>query len=162
MVRTDGDAAVVVRSLQEGDAAQCDAIVRTLPDHFGIAAGRRQCAHDVRTSPGLVAIADRRVVGFLTIRRHWPTTVEITWMAVHAAYRRRGIGHRLIARLREQMSNEGVQLLVVLTVAASDTGDIAGGYEGTRRFYRQVGFIPTYELPDLWPSNVALLLVLPV
>jgi ribosomal protein S18 acetylase RimI-like enzyme len=161
-MRTDRDAAIVVRSLQEGDAAQCDAIVRTLPDHFGIEAGRRQCAHEVRTSPGLVAVADRRVVGFLTTRRHFATTVEITWMAVHAAYRRRGIGQQLIARLCAQMSNEGVQLLLVLTVAASDTGDSAGAYEGTRRFYRQVGFIPAYELPDLWPSNVALLLVLPL
>jgi ribosomal protein S18 acetylase RimI-like enzyme len=161
-MRTDRDAAVVVRSLQQGDASQCDAIICTLPDHFGIEAGRRQCAHAVRTSPGLVAVVDRRVVGFLTTRRHWPTTVEITWMAVHAAYRRRGIGHQLLARLCEQLRTDGVQLLLVLTVAASDPGDRAGAYVGTRRFYRQVGFIPAYELPDLWPSNVALLLVLPV
>jgi ribosomal protein S18 acetylase RimI-like enzyme len=159
---TGCDATVVVRSLEESDAAECDAIILTLPHHFGIEAGRQQCAHDVRTHRGLVAVLDGRVVGFLTIACHFPTTVEITWMAVHADYRRRGIGHALIASLCKQLRNEGVRLLLVMTVAASDTGDTAGGYEDTRRFYEQVGFLPARELPNYWPSNVALLLVRPL
>lgn len=101
-------------------------------------------------------------MGFLTTRRHFPTTVEITWMAVRADYRRRGIGRALIERLCAQVAAEGGRLLVVTTLAASDPSDVAGAYEGTRRFYQQVGFIPALELPNFWPGATALLLVRPL
>ena len=47
-----------------------------------------------------------------------------------------------------------------LTVAHQECG--AYGYQRTRAFYRSVGFLPARELPDLWPGNKALLLVLPL
>ena len=150
---------IELRPLQPGDAVRCDAIMRSLPDHFGIEEGIAACAAAVRTGPGLVATVQGEVVGFLTIARPFPTTAEITWMAVDAAHRRRGIGHRLIARLRADLARDGVELLVVLTVAASDPADTDRVYESTRRFYRQVGFVPAYELPDIWPGNIAVLLV---
>ena len=50
----------------------------------------------VRSQPGLVAELDGSVVGFLTLARPYPTTPEISWLAVHARDRRRGIGRALI------------------------------------------------------------------
>jgi ribosomal protein S18 acetylase RimI-like enzyme len=92
-------AAVTVRQLVPEDAESCDRIILSLPHHFGHEGGRRQCARDVRSGPGLVAVVAGRVVGFLTIQRHFATSAEITWMAVNAAHRRRGVGQVLIPRL---------------------------------------------------------------
>ena len=49
---------VAVRLLTVADAEACDQIILSLPHHFGHEGGRRQCAHDVRNSPGLVAIVE--------------------------------------------------------------------------------------------------------
>jgi ribosomal protein S18 acetylase RimI-like enzyme len=155
----DQPAAIEVRPLAAADADACDQVILSLPYHFGDAAGRRECARAVRTSDGLVAILDRRVVGFLTVQRHFETSAEITWMAVHAAHRGHGAGRALIERLCRELRAEGRQLLLVMTLAASrDEGDVADGYHRTRAFYRSLGFIPAREFPTYWPNSSALLL----
>ena len=83
-----------IRPLTTADAPACDDVIRSLPYHFGDPDGRRECAEAVRTSPGLVATRDDRVVGFLTITHHFPATSEIGWMAVHTDHRGQGIGSR--------------------------------------------------------------------
>jgi ribosomal protein S18 acetylase RimI-like enzyme len=154
---------ITVRPLVAGDAATCDEIILTLPHHFGHEGGRRQCAHDVRTSPGLVAVAAGSVVGFLTVQRHFATSAEITWMAVHAAHRRRGIGRALIGRLCADLADDGCRLLLVFTLASSAEEDaFADGYAETRAFYQAQGFVPARELPDYWPGSTALLLIRPL
>jgi ribosomal protein S18 acetylase RimI-like enzyme len=154
---------IEVRPLAVADAGTCDQVILSLPYHFGDAAGRRECARAVRTSDGLVALLDGRVVGFLTVQRHFETSAEITWMAVHAAYRGRGAGRALIERLCRELRAEGRRLLLVMTLAASrDEGDVADGYHRTRAFYRALGFIPAREFPTYWPNSPALLLVLPL
>jgi hypothetical protein len=59
-----------VRALTLEDAAACDAIVASLPYHFGLAAGRAACARAVRGQRGLTGIVAGEVTGFLT-RRPW-------------------------------------------------------------------------------------------
>ena len=44
-----------------------------------------------------MAMAGERVVGVLTVVHHFPETSEITWMAVHAGRRGRGVGRALIS-----------------------------------------------------------------
>ncbi len=154
---------IVVRPLTIMDADACDQVILSLPYHFGDAAGRPECARAVRTSDGLVALLDGRVVGFLTVQRHFETSAEITWMAVHAVHRGRGAGRALIELLCRDQRAESRQLLLVMTLAASrDEGDIADGYHRTRAFYRSLGFIPAREFPTYWPNSPALLLVLPL
>lgn len=154
---------IAIRALQRRDAAACDEIVRSLPYHFGDAGGREQCARDVRTSQGLVAVEDGAVVGFLTLCHRFPETSEVTWMAVHADHRRGGVGRAMIAELRARLRAEGRKLLILFTVSdIEDERHVADGYAGTRAFYRAVGFIPARDFPDLWPGNPALLLVLPL
>lgn len=46
---------VEVRALRPADAEACDAIVASLPYHFGQEDGRAECARKVRSQPGLVA-----------------------------------------------------------------------------------------------------------
>jgi GNAT superfamily N-acetyltransferase len=152
-----------IRPLVAGDAPGCDAVIASLPYHFGNEDGRRECAEAVRTSAGLVAVEGDRVIGFLTFVHHFPETSEITWMAVHADHRGQGIGRALIRRLTGDLRTQGRGLLLVLTVSElEEEPGVDDGYNRTRAFYRSVGFVPARELPDLWPGDKALLLAMPL
>jgi ribosomal protein S18 acetylase RimI-like enzyme len=153
--------AVEVRPLTRADAEACDAIVAGLPYHFGMEEGRRQCAAAVRRDPGLVAIEDGEVVGFLTFVPRFDEASEITWMAVRADRRRQGIGHTLIDRLAERLAVEGRRVLLVLTVSPSDPGaEPDDGYQSTRAFYRSAGFVLGRDLPREWDGgDTAVILV---
>jgi ribosomal protein S18 acetylase RimI-like enzyme len=153
----------VIRPLAPADAETCDAIVLTLPYHFGDEGGRDLCARAVRTQPGLVAVEEGEVVGFLTLDRHDPRSAEITWMAVRADRRGRGIGRRLVERCVSDLAGDGVQLLSVLTVAESEPDwRETDNYADTRAFYRALGFVPLRELAlDGWDER-AVILVRPV
>ena len=151
---------VSIRALGPEDANACDEIIAGLPYHFAHEQGRRDCAAAVRREPGLVAIQDREVVGFLTCVHRFDEAAEITWMAVHADRRRRGIGHALIDRLAEQLTIEGRRVLLVLTVSPSDPGpEPDDGYGSTRAFYRSTGFVLGRDLRGEWDADTAVLMV---
>jgi ribosomal protein S18 acetylase RimI-like enzyme len=149
----------VIRRLAQADAEACDAVVLSLPYHFGHEGGRAECARAVRTQEGLVAVEEGEVVGFLTLRRHDPRSAEITWMAVRADRRRRGIGRSLIERAVDDLSREGVELLSLLTVAESEPEERdSDNYADTRAFYRAVGFVPLRELAlESWDERAVIL-----
>lgn len=153
----------MIRPLAPEDAKACDAIVLTLPYHFGDEAGRAICAEAVRTQEGLVAVEENEVVGFLTLARHDPRSAEITWMAVRADRRGRGIGRRLVERAVDDLSRGRVEFLAVLTVAESEPDwRETDNYADTRAFYRALGFVPLRELLlDGWDER-AVILVRPV
>lgn len=153
----------MIRALDPlNDATACDEIVASLPDWFGLDEGIRDCAEAVRTQPGLVAEVDGVVSGFLTIAHPYPRTPEISWLAVHARHRRRGIGRALIMALNDQLRTHGDRLVLVKTV--SDRTDPGPEYAETRAFYLAMGFVPVTELdldpPD--PENPIQLLALPL
>ena len=151
---------VAVRPLEAADADACDAIVLSLPYHFGHEGGRADCAAAVRRERGLVAVQDSEVVGFLTFVPRFDEAAEITWMAVRAERRRRGIGKALIAALEELVAPEGRRTIVVLTVSPSDPGpEPPDGYQSTRAFYRSVGFVLARDLRNEWESDTAVLMV---
>jgi GNAT superfamily N-acetyltransferase len=153
----------LIRPLVTGDAPACDAVIASLPYHFGNEDGRRECAEAVRSQAGLVAVEGDRVVGFLTVVHHFPETSEISWMAVHADRRGRGIGRALLRQLTGELKGQGRRLLLVLTVSSlEEEPGVDDGYHRTRAFYRAVGFVPARELPDLWPGDKALLLAMPL
>lgn len=149
----------MIRPLAPTDAEACDAVVLTLPYHFGNEGGRAECAHAVRAQGGLVAVEEGEVVGFLTLQRHDPRSAEITWMAVRADRRRHGIGKRLIERAARDLASEGVELLSVLTLAESEPEEReTDNYADTRRFYRALGFVPLRELSlESWDDRAVIL-----
>mgnify|MGYP000479268474 CR=1 FL=1 len=63
---------VVIRSLEPDDAAGCDAVVASLPYHFGDPHGRAECAQAVRTEPGLTAAEFRAVLVASTLAERRP------------------------------------------------------------------------------------------
>jgi len=150
----------VIRPLDpDGDAVACDAIIASLPDWFGMDEGIRECAAAVRSQPGLVAEVGGRVAGFLTLARPYPGTPEISWLAVHARDRRRGIGRALILAVSAQLRATGDRLVLVKTL--SDRTDPGPEYAQTRAFYLAMGFVPVAEL-DLYPDNPIQLRALPL
>ena len=149
-----------LRRLTAADAPACDAIIASLPYHFGQERGVEECAKAVRQQAGYVATINGDVVGFLTFTNHWPESAEITWMAVSAEHRRRGIGRALIEYAVAGFAREGSKYAFLLTLGPSVPDDVEDGYQGTRRFYEAVGFTPLREfgLRD-WEDEAALLLV---
>src|SRR4249919_348971 len=96
------------------------------------------------------------------VARTYPQTPEISWLAVHARDRRRGIGRALTAALSDQLRTHGDRLVLVKTL--SDRTDPGPEYAETRAFYLAMDFVPLAELdldpPD--PENPIQLLALPL
>jgi GNAT superfamily N-acetyltransferase len=150
----------MIRQLDPTDAVACDAIIAGLPQWFGNADGIRECAEAVRSSDGLVADEGQGPVAFLTFESRFPSTVEITWMAVGDGRRDQGVGTALIDALADRLRGEGVRLLLAKTL--SDREDPGAEYAATRAFYLARGFVPVMEL-DIWgPENPCQLLAKPL
>jgi GNAT superfamily N-acetyltransferase len=151
-----------IRPLHAADAVACDEIIASLPYFFGIDAGVRACAEAVRSQRGWVAEVDGVVRAFLTVDHPLPGAPEITWMASHAGWRRRGLGGSLVERAAAELATDGCRLLSVLTLAASVSEDGADTYAGTRDFYRNHGFVDVREILPVGWDEPALLLVRPL
>jgi len=154
---------VELRPLEAGHASGCDAVIASLPYFFGDPGGIRDCAAAVRSQRGFAALADDRVVGFITLHAQFPASSEITWLAVHADHRRSGIGRLLVDEAVHLLRAEGVLVLFVLTLGPSVPEDVTDGYAGTRAFYEACGFVPLreFELRD-WNDAYALVLARPL
>lgn len=147
-----------IRIAAPADLDPCEAILRSLPDWFGIPAAIDAYRRDMRTARTWVA--GDPVVGFVTARRHFPEAGEIHVMGVRAEHHRRGIGRALVRQVEETLRAEGARLLQVKTVGPSSPDP---AYAMTRRFYAALGFAPLEELPDLWDrNNPCLIMVKPL
>jgi GNAT superfamily N-acetyltransferase len=94
------------------------------------------------------------IVGFLTLREHFPAAWEVHCMAVQSAERGKGLGSELLAHSENWLQSKGAKFLQVKTVAASSK---SSEYADTRKFYEAMGFTPLEVFPELWdPWNPAL------
>ncbi len=153
-------AAIDVRPLGAHDGPACDAIVASLPYHFGMESGRAECAAAVRREDGLAAVTGGEVVGFLTWRPWYRTTREITWMAVHAGRRGEGIGRALLDHLAAASLPHARYLVVTTLSEATPEPGVADGYARTRRFYERNGFEPLWDPAGWWDdANQAVVMV---
>lgn len=154
---------IELRELRAGDADVCDAVVASLPYFFGDPSGVEECKVAVRTHEGWVATLRGDVVAFVTVVSHFPSSAEITWLAVHADHRRRGVGHRLVDHVKVEMAARGRRVLHVLTLGPSVPEDEPDNYGGTRAFYEAMGFVPLRELHlRSWSDEAALILAFPL
>jgi GNAT superfamily N-acetyltransferase len=154
----------VIRPLEHTkDSDACDAVLATLPYHFGDPTGQADCAKAVRSERGWVAVEGEDVVGFVTVAPSSDEALEITWMAVRMDRRRDGIGAQLMKTVVDAAAGDGFRQLVVMTLGPSEPEDAEDSYEGTRRFYRREGFIPLKELGlRSWSNGFSLLLTRPL
>jgi GNAT superfamily N-acetyltransferase len=154
---------VELRPLTLDDAPACDAIVASLPYHFGDEHGIEMCAAAVREQTGLVATDGAGPVGFITWRPWYAAAAEITWLAVHAAERRRGIGRRLVDGFFAAQEPRARWAVVTTLSEATPEPGVEDGYAGTREFWRRCGFEPVLDPVGWWnDENQAVVMVRPL
>ncbi|HSV18916.1 MAG TPA: GNAT family N-acetyltransferase [Casimicrobiaceae bacterium] len=137
-------------------ASEAEAILRRLPEWFGIESALLAYAAEAQVLPNFAAKLNGAIVGFVSLRQHNSVTVEMTCLAVAPDVHRRGIGTRLCAAAEAWWYERGGRLVQVKTLGPSRP---SLSYERTRRFYEARGFLPVEEFTNLWPGNPCLLLI---
>jgi GNAT superfamily N-acetyltransferase len=130
----------------------CEAVLRELPDWFGIEEATAAYIRDVAELPTFAA-AD---AGFLSLKLHTPRAAEVYVMGVRPGDHRRGLGTALLAAAEDYLRERGFEYLQVKTLGPSWPDE---GYERTRLFYEASGFVALEEIHGLWERNPCLLLV---
>jgi ribosomal protein S18 acetylase RimI-like enzyme len=139
------------------ERAPCEAVLRSLPKWFGIEEGLVMYADDTLRLPTFAALEGGRIIGFVSLMKHFDHAWEVHCIAVQAAFRDQGHGRALLAHGQAWLAAQGVSLLQVKTVAASSA---SAEYALTRGFYAKLGFQPLEVFPLLWSvRNPALQLV---
>lgn len=141
--------------LQKG--ALCEAILRLLPGWFGIEAAIQHYAVEIDHLPTFLACEGEQVVGFASLKQHFPASAEVYVMGLRPEYRRRGIGRALILQAEGYLRAQGCEYLQVKTLGPSHPDE---NYAQTRSFYQALGFRPLEEFPQIWDEhNPCLILV---
>ncbi len=140
--------------------AECRAILKALPDWFGIESALDTYAVETELYPTFGAYgSEERLAGFMTLRSHNQHTNSIHVIAVMPALHNRGIGRMLIEFAKKWSREKGFALLEVKTLGPSKPDAF---YERTRDFYLRMGFLPVQELEGIWEDNPCLIMVLPL
>lgn len=139
---------------------EVELLLRLLPDWFGIEDALLSYVDDARTMPAATARDEAgHLVGVALLADHATGSPEVHLMAVHPAWRRHGVGRRVVDACAALARAQGHRLLQVKTLGPSDAH---AGYARTREFYLAAGFVPVEELADLWPGTSCLLMVAPL
>ncbi len=111
-------------------------IVENLPEWFDETARSRSVPTDIRHQHGFVAVADQKVVGFVTL---YVTEgrLHIGWLAVDMGYQRQGIGSQLLEAAEMKARELGINELATYTLGESVEYQ---PYDLTRSFYWKCGF----------------------
>ena len=138
-------------------SVDCVAILRSLPQWFGMEQSIVNYGIEIVQLPTFVASQDTLAVGFLTLKVHTAYAAEIYVMGVCPEHHRRGIGRALVAAAEGHLHQQGVEYLQVKTISATDASP---SYAKTRAFYQAVGFRPLEELTELWSEENPCLLMI--
>jgi ribosomal protein S18 acetylase RimI-like enzyme len=146
----------VIRPMQRGEDAACEAILRALPEWFGIEEALASYVRDLRVLETWVVDAGGTVVGFLTVKQYGRWSAEIKVMAVAPEAHGRGHGRGLMESAEHVLRARGVEFLEVRTLSPLRPD---AHYERTRGFYERVGFRPLEETDDWGDANPCLVMV---
>jgi len=133
-----------------GKASLCEPILRSLPDWFGIEEDIRKYLVEIDRLPTYLALDRGGVLGFLTMKQHFPHSAEILVMGCLPEVHRQGVGRSLILRAEDWLLDQGVEYLQVKTLGPSRPDP---GYEITREFYLSLEFEPLEEMNKIWDEN---------
>ncbi|MFH1513001.1 MAG: GNAT family N-acetyltransferase [Bacillota bacterium] len=144
----------------EQKAEICNAILRSLPDWFGIESSIQEYTRNVKAMPFWAATDAGTPVGFAALKLHNVFTAELYVTGIAQAYHRQGVGRRLVAQCADFCRALELRFLTVKTLDESAGSEC---YDRTRMFYQAAGFIPLEVFPALWdPRNPCLLMVMPL
>ena len=133
-----------------GLSAICTPILRSLPDWFGIEAAIHQYAMEIDQLPTFLVREAGEVMGFLSVRQHYPASAEVLVMGILPAAHRQGMGRALLNQAQVWLKEQGVEYLQVKTLGPSNPDE---NYAKTRDFYLAMGFQPLEEFPQIWDEN---------
>jgi N-acetylglutamate synthase-like GNAT family acetyltransferase len=150
-----------VRRLRLPDVPACHAIIHALPNFFADPKGIQHAAAALRDHEGWVTEDDGTLTGFLTLIWPFPEAAEISWLAVHPDFRRRGRGRMLVEQAATRAKRNGAQMLYLFTSTSRDSPGV-DGYEGTRQFYAAVGFLRLWTGRQVGWNEDSLLMVRPL
>ena len=134
-----------------------EAVLRTLPDWFGIEEATRDYIEKSRQMPLFALFSGEKALGFGAIKQHFEKSAEIYVMGLRPEYHGMGLGRQLMDAMKEYGRACGIRYLQVKTLDAS-----AGypQYDRTRAFYLSQGFQPLECIPELWdPGNPCLIMI---
>jgi len=77
--------------------SECEAVLRTLPEWFGIEPALLMYARDSVTMPTFALVEEGAMLGFLTLQEHFANAWEIHCVAIRAESRHQGHGSRLLS-----------------------------------------------------------------
>ena len=83
--------------------SDCEPVLRSLPDWFGIESAIVHYVHTIDNSPTFRALIGGHTAGFLTVTKHFEESAEIYVMAVRPEYHRRPRRSILRARTRDRV-----------------------------------------------------------
>lgn len=140
------------------DGRECRLLLDSLPEWFGMPKANDAYEQDIPGLDTFTALdSDGRILGFVSMKQHFPGSAEIWVMAVQREQHRHGIGRALLRQAEEWLREQGVRVVQVKTLGPSRDYE---PYERTRAFYQAVGYSPLEEFPLLWDAdNPCLLLV---
>jgi ribosomal protein S18 acetylase RimI-like enzyme len=138
----------------------CLDVIRSLPEWFGYEGALDGVARALRSQTGFVALEDSIVAGFVSIEPAFDESLEITYLAVAADRRRRGLGRSLVQAAAGIAKQREVASVCLLTLGPS-SNDVH--YAETVGFYRAIGFWRSKELSlAAWGGAPTLVMVAPV
>lgn len=134
-----------------GCQEQCEAILRELPEWFGIESAIVEYVRAIEALPTFLALDERNhAIGFMSVKRHFPQSADLYVLGVCKEHHRAGVGRALLQCVEHWLRAEGVRFLQVKTLAATANYE---PYDRTRRFYESMGFTPLEVFPTLWDEN---------
>jgi ribosomal protein S18 acetylase RimI-like enzyme len=142
-----------------GVQADCERILRTLPDWFGIEASLKMYAENTNTLPTFVAQENGVAIGYLSLRQHFAYSWEIDSIGVENQARNQGLGRALLAAAEAWLITQDAIFLQVKTLSEKRPD---AAYAQTREFYAAVGFERVEEFPTLWGERLPVLQLMKV
>jgi GNAT superfamily N-acetyltransferase len=133
-----------------GQSSVCIPILRLLPEWFGIEAAILNYEREIDHLSTFLAKLDGQVLGFLSLKQHFPASAEIYVMGVRPEAHRRGIGRALVTAAEAHARGLGIEYMQVKTLGPSCPDD---GYARTRTFYEAMGFRSLEEFRQIWNEN---------
>ena len=118
MSRTPQAEIVRIRQMRPEEAGLCEAILRALPDWFGLEQSIVQYRRDLEKMDTYVAEFDGTIAGFLALAQHNPHTAEIHVMAVQQKYHRHGLGRALVVHVEQVLTQRTASYLEVNPTSA--------------------------------------------
>ena len=142
--------------MKQTEVRRCEAILRSLPEWFGIDEAIVSYCRDIEIMDTYVAEILDEIVGFVTVNVHNEYSAEIQVIAIARAHHGKGMGRALVEHAERALRRRSIEYLQVKTLGPSRPNE---HYGRTRGFYAKLGFRPLEE-NHLWGDvNPCLMMV---